>query len=106
MLFLPQMLFYGWTALGNAVLNAKRRFVVPAFAPVLNNIVVCAALIAFGLRGGGDAGLGAVTDDRTGLLLLGLGTTAGIVAMTLPLLPAIRRAGVRLRWRRQPGTRR
>ena len=86
-LFLPQMLFYGWMALGNAVLNAKRRFVVPAFAPVLNNIVVCAALIAFGLRAGGDAGLGAVTDDRTGLLLLGLGTTAGIVAMTLPLLP-------------------
>ena len=93
-LFLPQMLFYGWMALGSAVLNAKRRFVVPAFAPVLNNIVVCAALIAFGLRAGGDAGLGSVTDDRTGLLLLGLGTTAGIVAMTLPLLPAIRYAGV------------
>lgn len=101
-LFLPQMLFYGWTALGTAVLHAKRSFAVPAFAPVLNNIVVCGALIAFGLRVSGDAGLESVTGDRTGLLLLGLGTTAGIVAMTLPLLPAMRRAGVHLRWRFQP----
>ena len=31
-LFLPQMLFYGWMALGSAVLNAKRRFAVPALA--------------------------------------------------------------------------
>ena len=105
-LFLPQMLFYGWTALGTAVLNAKRRFAVPAFAPVLNNIVVCGALITFGLRvhrDGGEASLASVTDDRTGLWLLGAGTTVGIIAMTLPLLPALRRAGVRLRWRFDPG---
>lgn len=101
-LFLPQMLFYGWTALGSAVLNAKRRFAVPAFAPVLNNLVVCGALITFGLRVDGDASLASVTDDRAGLWLLGLGTTAGIVAMTVPLWPAIRRAGVQLRWRFQP----
>jgi putative peptidoglycan lipid II flippase len=101
-LFLPQMLFYGWMALGTAVLNAKRRFAVPAFAPVLNNVVVCAALVAFGLRFGHDADLSSVTDDTTGLLLLGVGTTAGIIAMTLPLWPAMRRAGVRPRWRFQP----
>ena len=101
-LFLPQMLFYGWTALGTAVLNARRRFALPAFVPVLNNLVVCAALIAFGLRFGKDPGLESVTDDRTGLLLLGVGTTAGIIAMTLPLFPAIRRAGVSLRWRFEP----
>jgi putative peptidoglycan lipid II flippase len=101
-LFLPQMLFYGWTALGTAVLNAKRRFAAPAFAPVLNNIVVCGALIAFGLRVGDDPTLASVTGDRTGLWLLGAGTTAGIIAMTIPLLPAIRRAGVVLRWRFAP----
>lgn len=105
-LFLPQMLFYGWTALGTAVLNAKRRFAVPAFAPVLNNVVVCGALVAFGLwvnRDGNDAApLSSVTDGRVGLALLGVGTTAGIIAMTLPLLPALRRAGVHLRWRFQP----
>jgi putative peptidoglycan lipid II flippase len=102
-LFLPQILFYGWTALGTAVLNARRRFAIAAFVPVLNNIVVCGALITFGLRLSGDhASLASVTDDRTGLLLLGVGTTAGIVAMTLPLWPAIRRAGVHLRWRFRP----
>ena len=101
-LFLPQMLFYGWTALGTAVLNARRRFAVPAFAPVLNNVVVCGALVAFGLRVGDGPGLSSVTEDRAGLWLLGVGTTAGIVAMTIPLLPAIRKAGVDLRWRFDP----
>jgi putative peptidoglycan lipid II flippase len=96
------MLFYGWTSLGTAVLNAKRRFAVPAFAPVLNNVVVCGALVAFGLRVGDDPSLASVTADRTGLWLLGAGTTAGIVAMTIVLLPAIRRAGVVLHWRFAP----
>ena len=47
--------------------------------------------------------------DDTGLLLvLGLGTTSGIVAMALALLPPLRRAGVRIRFRpdwRSPGVR-
>lgn len=101
-LFLPQILFYGWTALGTAVLSARRRFTVPAFAPVLNNVVVSGALVAFGLRASADPGISSVTDDSTGLLLLGVGTTVGIVAMTVPLWPAVRAAGVRWRWRFQP----
>ena len=101
-LFVPQILLYGWTALGTAVLNARRRFSVPAFAPVLNNVVVSGALIAFGLRVGADAELSSVTDDTTGLLLLGVGTTLGILAMTVPLVPAMRAAGVRWRWRFRP----
>ncbi len=62
-LFLPQMLFYGWTALGTAVLNAKRRFAVPAFAPVLNNVVVCGAPRRLRRPRGRDADLESVTDD-------------------------------------------
>jgi putative peptidoglycan lipid II flippase len=38
-----------------------------------------------------------VRDDTGLLLLLGIGTTAGIAAMALPLLPALRHAGIRLR---------
>jgi putative peptidoglycan lipid II flippase len=101
-LFLPQILFYGWMALGAAVLNARRRFAVPAFAPILNNVVVCGALVAFGLRFGAEADTSSVVDDTTGLLLLGLGTTLGIVAMTVPLWPAMRAAGLRWRWRFRP----
>ena len=98
-LFLPQILFYGLTAIGTALLNARRAFAVPAFAPVLNNIAVSAMLLALPEVAGGRPTLDEVRNDTGLLLLLGLGTTAGIVAMTVVLWPAMRRAGIRLRWR-------
>ena len=39
-----------------------------------------------------------IRDDTPLLLLIGLGTTAGIAAMALVLWPAMRRAGIRLHW--------
>ena len=96
-LFVPQILFFGLTALGTALLNARRRFAVPAFAPALNNIAVTAVLLALPRIAGGTPTLEQVRDDPVLLLTLGLGTTAGIVLMTVVLLPALRRAGVRLR---------
>jgi putative peptidoglycan lipid II flippase len=97
-MFLPQMLFYGWTALATALLNAKRRFFAPAFSPILNNLVVIVALLAAAAIAGEALDFDVVRDSVTLQLVIGLGTTAGIVAMTLPLLPAVRRAGWRLRW--------
>ncbi|CAN5158409.1 murein biosynthesis integral membrane protein MurJ [soil metagenome] len=97
-LFLPQMLFYGLTAIGTALLNARRRFVVPAFAPVLNNVAVSTVLIALPRVADRPLTLDSVRDDRVLLVLLGLGTTAGIAAMTVVLWPAVRAAGWRLRW--------
>ena len=44
--FMPQIFFYGLTALATAMLNARRRFAAAAFAPVLNNVVVIAVLLA------------------------------------------------------------
>ena len=96
-LFVPQILFFGLTALGTALLNARRRFAAPAFAPALNNLAVTAVLLALPRLAGGTPTLEQVRDDPVLLLTLGLGTTAGIVLMTLVLLPALRRAGVRLR---------
>jgi putative peptidoglycan lipid II flippase len=99
--FLPQMVFYGFTALATALLNAHRRFVAAAYAPVLNNLVVISMLVVFAARTSHDGA--SWTDairlrDELGLiLLLGLGTTAGIVAMALALVPALRRAHVHLR---------
>jgi putative peptidoglycan lipid II flippase len=98
-LFLPQILFYGLTALGTAVLNARRRFAAPAFAPVLNNLVVIGVLIWFAHIAGRNPTVDGVAGNSTQLWLLGAGTTAGIVAMTVVLWPAIRSAGIRLRWR-------
>ena len=100
-LFAPQVAFYGFAALAEAVLNARRRFAAPKFAPVLNNLVTMAVLLAARAQVRGlslhDA------RHRTGLLLLlGLGTTAGVVLQALVLLPVVRGAGLRLRWVWQP----
>ncbi len=101
--FMPQMLFYGITALASAMLNARRHFAVGAFAPVLNNLIVIAMLLAVGRAATRAPTVRSVLDDPVLVLLLGLGTTAGVVAMTLVLLPAIRRAGATLRWHWAPG---
>ncbi|WCO68882.1 murein biosynthesis integral membrane protein MurJ [Iamia majanohamensis] len=99
LLFVPQIFFYGVMALGSALLNARRRFFAAAWAPVLNNVIVVGVLVGATLTTEGDLTLAQVDDDRGLLLLLGLGTTAGIVAMALSLLPALWRAGFRLRFR-------
>ena len=103
-LFVPQILFYGLTALATALLNARRSFAAPAFAPVLNNIVVCSMLVALPriAEGKGGLDLDTVRHDRVLLALLGLGTTAGIVAMTVVLWPALRHAGISLHWQWDP----
>jgi putative peptidoglycan lipid II flippase len=102
-LFLPQVLFYGLSSLGTAILNARRSFAVPAFAPVLNNVIVIMVFLALPRVAGGSAPtLEKVAHDNLLLLYLGLGTTLGIAAMTAVLWPAIRAAGISLRWRFQP----
>ena len=101
--FMPQMLFYGITALASAMLNARRRFTTGAFAPVLNNLVVIAMLLAVGRATTAPPTVHSVLDDSVLLTLLGFGTTAGVIAMTLVLLPAVRRAGGEMRWLWAPG---
>ena len=96
--FMPQMLFYGVTALATAMLNARRRFAAAAFAPVLNNVVVIAALLAVARASTHTPTVHSVLDDPVLVLLLGLGTTAGVVAMAVVLVPAVRRAGGDFGW--------
>jgi putative peptidoglycan lipid II flippase len=100
--FMPQMLFYGVTALATAMLNARRRFAAAAFAPALNNVVVIAALLAVARVSTHTPTLHSVLDDPVLVLLLGLGTTAGVVAMALVLVPAVRRAGGDFGWHWEP----
>ncbi|NLA34283.1 MAG: hypothetical protein GX868_01175 [Actinobacteria bacterium] len=96
-LFLPQILFYGITSLVTAYLNAARRYRTAAFAPVLTNIVSIAAFIAIGIRlQGRDDVLDAVTFDASAIYWLGIGTTAGVIAMTIPLLWEMHRSHERL----------
>ena len=102
-LFLPQIAFYGLTALGTAILNARRRFAAPAFVPVLNNILVIGVLLWFAQDAGAARSLvDSVADHPGRLWLLGAGTTGGIVLMTIALWPSLRSSGWRYRWRWRP----
>jgi putative peptidoglycan lipid II flippase len=96
--FLPQMLFYGAGAVLSAILNARERFGAPMWAPVLNNVVVIATCVLF-LALPGTNGVTASTITHGQIVVLGLGTTLGIVAQTVALMPSLRAAGFRLRLR-------
>ncbi len=96
--FLPQVVFYAAGAVLGAVLNTRGRFAVPMWAPVLNNLVVVVACGVFLLLPGvSPLRSGTITDAQ--LLVLGLGTTLGIVAQTAALLPSLRAAGFGFRLR-------
>lgn len=100
-LFAPQVVFYGAGMIMTAALHAHRRFAVPAIAPIFNNIIVIGVYVAYAMmRGDSPVDVGEVTDAE--VLVLGLGTTAGVIAMTLCLLPSLRRLGWRFRFRFQP----
>jgi putative peptidoglycan lipid II flippase len=93
-MFMPQIVFYGVGAVMTGLLNANRRFGVPMFAPILNNLVVIAVGLTFYFTVGQQVPqLGEVTTSQK--LLLGLGTTAGVAAMTLVQWPFLRRLGFR-----------
>ncbi len=98
LMFMPQVFFYGLSTLWTAVLNAKRSFAVPAFAPVLNNVIVISLFLASLTSSKASSTVDSLLNDRSLLFLVGLGTTAGIAAMALVLWPAMRHAGIRLHW--------
>ena len=93
-LLLPQVFGYGMGALFGAMLNTRGVFGPAAWAPVVNNVVLLAALAVYWLLPpASGSGIGTVH-----LLVLGLGTTAGVVAQALVLVVALRRTGFRWRW--------
>ena len=89
-LLLPQMIFYAAGAVLTGLLNAHRKFAVPMFAPILNNVIVMATFIAFRWKHSGRRVdlLDLTTGDK---LLLGIGTTLGVMTMTLVLWPFVLR---------------
>ena len=95
-LLLPQIFFYGVGALLGALLNTRGVFGPFAWAPVVNNVVVLAVLAVF-VAVPGRITLDPVQLSDPKLLVLGLGTTLGIVAQALVLIPAVRRTGFRYR---------
>ncbi|MFW0793124.1 murein biosynthesis integral membrane protein MurJ [Gordonia sp. CPCC 205515] len=95
-LLLPEILFYGLSALFMAILNVKGYFKPGAWAPVLNNIVQIATLVLYALMPG-EITLNPVRMSDPQLLVLGIGTTLGVIVQVAILLPWLRRADVHLR---------
>src|SRR5215831_7761280 len=93
--FIPQIFFYGICSLAGGVLNARGHFAAPMWTPVINNIVVIAVLLLFIVTGGIGTSAASITPGQ--VQLLGFGTTLGIVAQTVALIPFLRRVG--FRWR-------
>ena len=96
LLFAPQVFFYGLMAVWSAALNARHRFLAAAWAPVLNNLVAIATLVAVWKSVGHYPTLTEAVGNPRIIWVLGLGTTSGIVIMALSLYPSIRRAGIKL----------
>ncbi len=97
--FCPQILCYGLLSIAAALLNVRGRFGAPAWAPIANN-VVCVAVLLWFSRVDPTPTLGNAASPGSRLVLLGLGTTAGVALQFLVLLPSLGRAGaLRVRWR-------
>ncbi len=97
-LFAPQIAFYGAGMIMTAALHAHRRFALPAVAPIFNNVVVICVYLGYAaLRGPGAPTVAGISDEE--VFLLGAGTTAGVAAMTLVLIPQLRSVGWRPRFR-------
>lgn len=88
---LPQLAFFGVGAVAGAILNTRDRFAAPMWAPVVNNLIVIAVLLTYIMVSTARGDLSQVTNSD--LMLLGLGTTAGIVAQAIVLIVALKRAG-------------
>jgi putative peptidoglycan lipid II flippase len=95
-ILLVEIVFYGIGALAQAILNSRDVFGPPAWAPVLNNVVVIVTGLLF-IAASGPGKLTPVTITPGQVWLLGVGTTLGIAVQAVVLLPVVRRAGVPLR---------
>jgi putative peptidoglycan lipid II flippase len=116
--FSPQVFLLGAIIVSTALLNARRRFTAAALSPILNNLIGIAALLATKFVADSiltarstspTTTLDRFSHDQRAILILGLGTTAGYLAQLLVQLPAMHRAGIRIRlvWElRHPAVRR
>jgi putative peptidoglycan lipid II flippase len=95
---LPQVFFYGMFVLIGQVLNARGRFGPMMWAPIANNVISVAVLVTYLFVFGPATKAeqhGPFTPGQESLL--GIGSTLGIAAQLLILVPYLRSAGIRYR---------
>jgi murein biosynthesis integral membrane protein MurJ len=102
--FLPQIVLYGLAVILIGVLQAHRRFLGPALAPLLSSAVVIGAYVSFdSVATHRETDLATLTRGHE--LILSVGTTLGVAALALTVVVPAVRTGVRWRptYRFPPG---
>ena len=92
---IPQIIFYGIYTLCSQILNTRNVFKLPMFAPIINNLIVITTALIFMAVTNKMPVTNLVTTNQ--LALLGAGTTLGVVAQALVLLPALSKNGYQYR---------
>ena len=95
LVFAPQVALYGVGVVLAGVLQAHRRFLAAALAPLLSSLVVICAYVTY--RFVAQKGTTPADISSGATWVLAGGTTLGVVVLSLPLLVPVVRAGVRLR---------
>jgi putative peptidoglycan lipid II flippase len=93
--FAPQVVLYGIGVVLTGVLQAHRRFGGPALAPLLSSFVVILAYLTYAVIAPRGTDVDSVTKGQQ--LVLSVGTTLGVVVLSLSLLAPLSRTGMRLR---------
>lgn len=94
--FSPQVVLYGVGVVLTGILQAQKRFLAPVLAPIASTLVVVVSYFMFGVFANGLQDTPERLSDAA-LAWLAWGTTAGVAALSLPLVIPVYRSGVRLR---------
>ncbi|WP_156254118.1 murein biosynthesis integral membrane protein MurJ [Pseudactinotalea terrae] len=96
---IPQLFFYGLYTLLGQVLNARSIFGPYMWAPVINNVVAIAGLVAFLVMFGSlpDGGVPASAWTADRITLLAGTATLGVIAQALVLIIPLYRSGFRFK---------
>ncbi|MGG5259772.1 murein biosynthesis integral membrane protein MurJ [Phycicoccus avicenniae] len=98
-IFALQVPLYGVGIILTGLLQAHRRFLAAALAPLASSVVVLGSYLWYGRLAGGEVSPSVV--DGGAIAVLGWGTTLGVVVLSLPLLGPALATG----WRWRPALR-
>ena len=95
-IFAVQVPLYGVGIILTGLLQANKRFLAAALAPLASSVVVLASYLWYGSITSGETAPSLVSDEA--IRVLGWGTTLGVVVLSLPLVVPAMRTG----WRWHP----